>query len=63
MLAGWDEVIGIERDADYANIARDRLDWWDQHGEQAVEAHKAEQKRREQERESGQTSLLEEVGS
>jgi len=40
LLAGWDHVIGIEREPDYADIARDRLEWWSTHGDDAVEAHK-----------------------
>lgn len=28
MLAGWDEVIGIEMSVEYTPIARARLDWW-----------------------------------
>jgi len=61
MLAGWDEVIGIERNAEYADIARDRLAWWAKHGEEAVEAHKAEQARREHNAETGQTDLVDMV--
>lgn len=30
MLAGWDEVIGIERESPYVEIANARLDWWSQ---------------------------------
>lgn len=28
MLAGWDEVLGIERDEKYVAIAKARLRWW-----------------------------------
>ncbi len=28
LLAGWDEVTGIEQSADYAAIARERIAWW-----------------------------------
>ena len=28
MLAGWDEVLGIERDENYVAIAKARLQWW-----------------------------------
>ena len=28
LLAGWDEVIGIEQDAAYVTIAEARLTWW-----------------------------------
>jgi len=28
LLAGWDEVIGIEQSPEYAEIARKRIEWW-----------------------------------
>lgn len=28
MLAGWDEIQGVELIENYATIARHRLDWW-----------------------------------
>ncbi len=28
MLAGWDEVVGIEKEAEYVTIANARLAWW-----------------------------------
>jgi hypothetical protein len=28
LLAGWDEVIGIEQSAQYGEIARQRIRWW-----------------------------------
>lgn len=31
MLAGWDEVIGIEREEQYVRIAEARLKWWSEH--------------------------------
>ena len=31
MLAGWDEVTGIERESEYVAIAEARLRWWAQH--------------------------------
>jgi hypothetical protein len=30
LLAGWDEIVGIELEPDYASIARARLTWWEQ---------------------------------
>jgi site-specific DNA-methyltransferase (adenine-specific) len=30
--------IGIEREAEYVEIARRRLEWWEKHGEEAIEA-------------------------
>ena len=30
LLAGWDEIIGVEGEADYAKIGRTRLAWWEQ---------------------------------
>jgi hypothetical protein len=29
MLAGWEEIVGIEKNPDYAAIAKARLDWWE----------------------------------
>jgi len=28
LLAGWDEVVGIEKEEDYAKTAEARLTWW-----------------------------------
>jgi 16S rRNA G966 N2-methylase RsmD len=28
MLAGWDNIIGIEREKEFVDIARSRIDWW-----------------------------------
>ena len=30
LLAGWEEIVGIEGEADYAKIGRTRLAWWEQ---------------------------------
>jgi len=30
LLAGWDEIVGVEGEADYAKIGRTRLAWWEQ---------------------------------
>lgn len=27
-LAGWEQIVGVEREAEYVAIARARLDWW-----------------------------------
>ena len=32
MLAGWEEIIGIEQDQSYVEIARQRLAYWQQRG-------------------------------
>lgn len=32
LLAGWDEVTGIEQSEKYAGITRERLAWWKHHG-------------------------------
>lgn len=32
MRAGWDAVMGIERECDYIEIAKARLQWWRMHG-------------------------------
>lgn len=29
-LAGWDQIIGVEMESEYASIARARLAWWEQ---------------------------------
>lgn len=58
MLAGWDECVGIEQNADYIAIAKARLAWWREHGEAAIDAHKDEQKRRERNEATGQTDLI-----
>ncbi len=44
VLAGWDEIIGIEQSAEYAAIGRQRLAWWAQFKsyEQAQSAYAAE---------------------
>ena len=30
LLAGWEEIIGVEGEANYAKIGRTRLEWWEQ---------------------------------
>ena len=30
LLAGWDEIVGVEGESDYAKIGRTRLVWWEQ---------------------------------
>lgn len=30
MLAGWDEIVGIEREQEYVEIAEKRLAYWQQ---------------------------------
>lgn len=37
MLAGWEEVIGIEAEAEYVDIARARLAWWAANRDKAPE--------------------------
>lgn len=27
-LAGWDEIVGVEREAEYCAINRPRVTWW-----------------------------------
>ncbi|MFP4600654.1 MAG: DNA methyltransferase [Persicimonas sp.] len=54
LLAGWDACIGIEINAEYIEIAKARIAWWREHGEDAVKAHKLERKRTEQNDTTGQ---------
>ncbi len=35
MLAGWDEVVGVELSDEYADIARARLAWWEANRDKA----------------------------
>ena len=46
MLAGWTEVVGIERKAEYVEQGRARLVWWGQFKsyEQAKSAYEGERK-------------------
>lgn len=61
MLAGWDEVVGVEMNADYCEIARNRLRWWGEHGEGAVEMHRTERDRRAENDEAGQVDLVDDM--
>ena len=58
MFAGWDYALGIEFNPSYIDIARRRLAWWREHGDQAVEVYKAAKKRREREAETGQANMF-----
>jgi site-specific DNA-methyltransferase (adenine-specific) len=62
MLAGWDHITGIEMNAEYIDIATTRLAWWDKHGEDAIDADKAERKRREHNDRTGQVDLIDALG-
>jgi DNA modification methylase len=48
LLAGWDDVTGIEREAEYVAIARARVGWWAQFGtyDAARAAYEKERKAR-----------------
>lgn len=48
-LAGWDVATGVEREAEYVEIARARLAWWAQFGSYE-DAHKAYQAARKEAR-------------
>lgn len=37
MLAGWEEVVAVEREAEYADIARARMAWWGANRDKAPE--------------------------
>ena len=58
MLAGWEEVVAIEREDEYADIARARLAWWEANRDKAPEVRAAEPYRRERndERQTPSTS-------
>jgi len=38
MVAGWDEIVGIEREEAYIPIAKARLAWWAEHPDGVPEA-------------------------
>jgi DNA modification methylase len=57
MLSGWDSITGIEREDEYVEIAEKRIDWWEEHGDDAVENHKSTKKRKKKEQETGQTNI------
>lgn len=48
LLAGWDVVTGIEREAEYVDLARARVGWWAQFGtyDEARAAYEKERKAR-----------------
>ena len=57
-LEGFD-FIGCELDDDYAEIARARIGWWEQHPEGVpVDAALAAERVRGRERDAGQTSIF-----
>lgn len=58
MLAGWDDLTGIELQRKHIDVAQKRIAWWHEHGEDAIDADKAERKRREQNEETGQVDLI-----
>lgn len=60
MLAGWDRVVGVEIDPGHCEVARRRLQWWADHGREAVEAHRSARDRLQDEAESGQATLFDE---
>lgn len=52
------EFIGIEREPEYADIARQRVAWWSEHGERAVEAQAARDAADAEDAATGQTRLF-----
>jgi hypothetical protein len=48
LLAGWDEVVGIERETEYVDLARARVGWWVQFAtyDEARAAYEQERKAR-----------------
>ena len=57
VLEGFD-FLGIEREPDYAAIARARIEFWSEYEGQDVEAVLAADARARKQRESGQETLL-----
>ncbi len=49
--------VGIEREAEYAAIARQRIAWWSEHGDKAVAAHAAKVAREAEDDKTGQMGL------
>ena len=58
LLAGWDEVVGIERDAEYARIARARIARWQELSAGVPVERRDPKKLRERAPDPAQTSLL-----
>ncbi len=54
LLAGWDEVVGVELSPEYAEIARARLKHWQRY--RRADSDAADKER------AGQTNLLDLVG-
>ena len=52
------EFVGIEREPEYADIARQRVAWWSEHGERAVEAQAARDAADAEDAATGQTRLF-----
>ena len=50
--------IGIEREAEYADIARQRIAWWSEHGERAIAAAAARAARDEEDARTGQLAMF-----
>ena len=50
MVAGWDEIVGIEREATYVPIAKARLAWWAEHPDGVPEQPSAVMSRAKAER-------------
>lgn len=50
--------VGIEREPEYADIARQRVAWWSEHGERAVEAQAARDAADAEDAATGQTRLF-----
>lgn len=56
VLEGF-RFVGIEREAEYAAIARQRIAWWSEHGDKAVAAHAAKVAREAEDDKTGQMGL------
>lgn len=56
MLAGWDSITAIEREADYCRIAEARLAWWEKHPDGPPEPSVSSKRAK---REKGKSASLE----
>jgi len=52
------DFLGVEREPEYAELARERIEWWTEHGERAVAAWAAKTGREERDEASGQLGLF-----
>lgn len=58
LKAGWDKVIGIEISEEYCEIAKKRIEWWEDKGDEAIDKHKSMKKRKKKEKQTGQKTMF-----